>query len=445
MRITKISVKGLFGMFDHEIPLNQESRITIVHGPNGVGKTVLLQLVHGLFNYDYEFLAETPFDQLHIEFSDNEFIAVNKSEKGNGDDNAATFEITYETGTGRTNTPFRPSILSEKNLAELVKELLPDSDHVIMPYERIRSYWVVSRDIGYEVLTREDILREHPALQTKLYGDPPSWFAHILHRVDPSFISTFRLKSEKMNMEIFRGIHQSKGDVKVFPSPDKAVRVIGDYFGILGRDLISAKATHTEDLKKIDGLSAKIDKLNMKIAELEDNLALDEIANNPRISSVLRKHLADFINDRKILNQDLEKLTASRDFVLACDLFADIINERILFKALKLENVGIHVEEYEFMFISENGSEVPVTALSSGEQQLLILYDKLLFETYPDTLVMIDEPELSMNVVWQRNFLKDLQRIIELRKFDVLIATHSPQIIHDKWDWMVPLGERVDD
>ena len=48
---------------------------------------------------------------------------------------------------------------------------------------------------------------------------------------------------------------------------------------------------------------------------------------------------------------------------------------------------------------------------------------------------MIDEPELSMNVVWQRNFLKDLQRIIELRKFDVLIATHSPQIIHDKWDW----------
>ena len=30
MRITKISVKGLFGMFDHEIPLNQESRITIM-------------------------------------------------------------------------------------------------------------------------------------------------------------------------------------------------------------------------------------------------------------------------------------------------------------------------------------------------------------------------------------------------------------------------------
>ena len=57
MRITKISVKGLFGMFDHEIPLNQESRITIVHGPNGVGKTVLMELVHSLFHYEYEYIG----------------------------------------------------------------------------------------------------------------------------------------------------------------------------------------------------------------------------------------------------------------------------------------------------------------------------------------------------------------------------------------------------
>ena len=55
MRITKISVKGLFGMFDHEIPLNQESRITIIHGPNGVGKTVLAaDASRTMFNYEYE-------------------------------------------------------------------------------------------------------------------------------------------------------------------------------------------------------------------------------------------------------------------------------------------------------------------------------------------------------------------------------------------------------
>ena len=34
MRIKKITVKKLFGIFDHEIPLNMEDRITIIHAPS---------------------------------------------------------------------------------------------------------------------------------------------------------------------------------------------------------------------------------------------------------------------------------------------------------------------------------------------------------------------------------------------------------------------------
>ena len=121
------------------------------------------------------------------------------------------------------------------------------------------------------------------------------------------------------------------------------------------------------------------------------------------------------------------------------ELFKEILNERLLYKSLEIdEDEGIKI-------VDENGDEVHPSYLSSGEQHLLILYSQLLFEIEPDTLVMIDEPEISMNVVWQRNFLKDLQRIVELRKFDILIATHSPMIIHDKWDWVVHLGAKADD
>jgi predicted ATP-binding protein involved in virulence len=38
MRIQQISVNGLFGIFDHVIPLNMDERITIIHGPNGFEK-----------------------------------------------------------------------------------------------------------------------------------------------------------------------------------------------------------------------------------------------------------------------------------------------------------------------------------------------------------------------------------------------------------------------
>jgi len=49
MRIKKITVKKLFGMFCHEIPLNMDDHITIIHGPNGIGKTILLKMLNALF------------------------------------------------------------------------------------------------------------------------------------------------------------------------------------------------------------------------------------------------------------------------------------------------------------------------------------------------------------------------------------------------------------
>ena len=48
MRVKKIGVKGLFGVFDHEIPLENVDRVTIILGPNGFGKTVMLRMVAAL-------------------------------------------------------------------------------------------------------------------------------------------------------------------------------------------------------------------------------------------------------------------------------------------------------------------------------------------------------------------------------------------------------------
>ena len=72
--------------------------------------------------------------------------------------------------------------------------------------------------------------------------------------------------------------------------------------------------------------------------------------------------------------------------------------------------------------------------LSSGEQHELVLIYGLLFIVEEGSIILIDEPELSLHVTWQKNFITDIQKIQELKKLRVVIATHSPQIIHDKWD-----------
>ncbi|MCK5719976.1 MAG: AAA family ATPase, partial [Thiomargarita sp.] len=54
---------------------------------------------------------------------------------------------------------------------------------------------------------------------------------------------------------------------------------------------------------------------------------------------------------------------------------------------------------------------------------------------------LIDEPEISLHVAWQVEFLGDMKDIINLREFDVIISTHSPQIIDDRWDLTVELKD----
>src|SRR5579872_6525846 len=78
-RIKQISVKNLFGMFNHTIPFHMDDRITIIHGPNGFGKTVILRLLEALFTRDNELLLTTPFNEITVIFDDDAYLVVAKT------------------------------------------------------------------------------------------------------------------------------------------------------------------------------------------------------------------------------------------------------------------------------------------------------------------------------------------------------------------------------
>ena len=68
MRLTQVSVKRLFGTFTHIIPLHLDDRITILHGPNGFGKTALLRIIDALFHERYSEILSTPFEEFRLVF-----------------------------------------------------------------------------------------------------------------------------------------------------------------------------------------------------------------------------------------------------------------------------------------------------------------------------------------------------------------------------------------
>lgn len=76
----------------------------------------------------------------------------------------------------------------------------------------------------------------------------------------------------------------------------------------------------------------------------------------------------------------------------------------------------------------------PITALSSGERQLVVILTHLAFNpaARDANLLIIDEPELSLHVKWQEMFVSALRGASE--GLQLILATHSPSIIVDRVD-----------
>lgn len=106
----------------------------------------------------------------------------------------------------------------------------------------------------------------------------------------------------------------------------------------------------------------------------------------------------------------------------------DIVNSFLIGKDMTVD------ENDNVIFVLENGMTLPLNALSSGEKQIFIIFYRLLFEAAPHSFVMIDEPEISLHVSWQQRVGQAVKDIARLRDLQVLIATHSPQIVHQDWD-----------
>jgi hypothetical protein len=129
------------------------------------------------------------------------------------------------------------------------------------------------------------------------------------------------------------------------------------------------------------------------------------------------------------------KLKAFDQLLERIEVLKEIIGSRFLYKSFAADR------ERGFVFTAPNGRPIPLDALSSGEQHELVLSYELLFMVKSGSLILIDEPELSLHVTWQHRFLEDLNRISKLANLDFIVATHSPQIIHDRWDLAVSLGD----
>lgn len=167
----------------------------------------------------------------------------------------------------------------------------------------------------------------------------------------------------------------------------------------------------------------KLSKLKAKINNYKEYGLMPQIDILEEYPEHLQNVLSLYIDDME------QKMSSFDKFYKQLSLFDRFVSGKVLSnKKIKLNEVkGVSV-------INDKGEEVPLRKLSSGEQNLIILYYKLAFSTDMRTVLLIDEPENSLHMAWVSQMLEDYQKMAEELKCQIIIATHSPAFINEHWD-----------
>jgi predicted ATP-binding protein involved in virulence len=452
MRITRIFVEKLFGIFDHEIPLNLDDRITIIHAPNGYGKTVILKMLNGLFNSQYSELRTIPYKKFSVEFDNGRILEVRSELEDERKKKTSNLFFTLFSSSGNKIETFLLKYNREDSNPDFPLSMIED---FVPGLVRISGGLWFNGRTGEEFTTEEVLERFADQIPPKFRRRPrkdEDWLSIIRSEVNIYLIQSQRLLSfsHDGNMKVYRNSSVATPLPTVKAYSDALVREIKERlaeYASVAQSLDRSFPTRvlrqelSEDLTNED-LRGKLDELEQHRHRLVESglLEQDEEQNFPiqsqDIDEKTRNVLAVYAEDVG------KKLDVFGDIADKIDLFRRIVNSKFSYKEIVVSrDEGFIFKSKYPKGISSNGDSATLSpsSLSSGEQHELVLLYELLFKVKENSLVLIDEPELSLHIGWQVNFLKDLQEISKLADLDLLIATHAPSLINDRWDLTVEL------
>ena len=416
-------------------------------GPNGFGKTMILRILNGLFNSPLRGLERLPFMSVSVLFDDSSSLTVDRVQTGqptSRSNDRFTLKLEYTTSTGVTERiDSVDTHVNEDDLpfpVESIEDLIPVLDQIGPAQWRNLSTGAI--------LELDDVIADFgDQLPAHLgqHSNELAWLRELRQLMPVRFIGTERLTLwPTPELRRLRSHRRSRN----FPL-QRTVRRYSDYLSDMVQRTLTDYATLSQSLDRTfpvrlveeptsPALSSET--LMQQLTEVEEKRSQiveagllgqeHESLSVPVVQTIdeaRRSVLAVYVKDA------LHKLSVFDDLYARVNTFQRIANSRFLYKRVSVSPNGLKVSSLD------DGSALDLEMLSSGEQHELVLLYDLLFGIAPNSLIMIDEPELSLHVAWQEDLISDLNEMARLSEFRVLLATHSPQIIGDRWDLAIEL------
>lgn len=512
-KITSIQITKLFGTFDYAIDFEKNDGFTILTAPNGFGKSTILKIIRAATNGNFCYFAGLAFERIVMSFKgtwgDEWRPRVGPGSEPLPDEEAAKPKDTLLI-IAKAPREALPAVEEDENM----ENVAPLEEDGVKPYVctiSVDDYEVsftdedISRSVNEvvaaiptlepmfqytgvsgecrlwkdkrdgEVLDLSGVFRRYAFQFRKLFP----WILPLVRRLNfaVNYISTNRLYNEEDDRPVTglasraRSRRMEEGQEIQNPHLLKIFSISDDIRSANSRCM-------REQLQKARNLESNF--VERVVASLNEGkrIPADDLRKriNNKITAIRR--LENGCNEFGITSGNkMNKIPETNDdsALMVFDMYLDDVKEKLvvfdpLIKKLKifsaslkslldLKEVKINLSTNSWLsgdsvldVRNRAGTNIPLEALSSGEQHLIVLLGRLLFNTEnPDALVMMDEPEISFHPSWQEDFSEILFKIQnELKegkngKRQFIIATHSPAFIGTHWDKTVELANMVKD
>jgi predicted ATPase len=94
-------------------------------------------------------------------------------------------------------------------------------------------------------------------------------------------------------------------------------------------------------------------------------------------------------------------------------------------------NKVVDFDKNNALIFNKEGKTITPYHLSAGEKQILIILLKVVLQEDQASILLLDEPELSLHVAWQLKLIDTIQRLTA--NCQLIIATHAPGILNKGW------------
>lgn len=417
--ITSIEIHNLFGRFNYKIS-TKTGGITIITGPNGFGKSTILKIINALSNGDILYFNDLDFSHLTVKFDNRKKISMQKVKGAITIDDLSVpfFDKKHQEYTQYLSRPWLQRISDgfiDRRTDEFFKE-----DELFYRYYLENDRYRYEHIKGSETSTISKLKNKIDQIK--------KWCGDVRFISDQRLIRTGIKRSDEP--KIINVIQELPKRLKLQISKvsEEYSRVANTLDSSYPKRLFAAEdgiKNQAEYQLCLEEANEKFEKLNTY--NLVDMTIIDEKNYNPIYSTALKIYFDDFTEKYKVFQDLISKL----------DLFTKIINSRLKFKHIRItRNNGFEIVD------NDNAEKVlQLSQLSSGEKQEIVLFYDLIFDTKQKLLLLIDEPEISLHITWQKKFLDDLLEVSKQIELQIIVATHSPQIVSNHLDIQIDLGE----